>query len=148
MFPIIESINVKGKFKYLWLKYVTGVSLNFHCAKCLKGVYSTQISPDIKETKSIMLNEEISPYYYLCGVALPFKWENNFHLAFKYSTDNRIVINRNRVAITIINAVEIPILPIDMKNNKHPKRYDSHYFTCRNWQFANMILEEVNANYK
>ena len=36
---IIQQKQVSGKFRYLWLKKVTGVLLSYHCATCLRGTY-------------------------------------------------------------------------------------------------------------
>jgi hypothetical protein len=134
--PKIKSIVRHGKFRYLWLKYVRGVNLNVHCAKCLLGDYSKQVSNDMQPAQEVSLDEYGARYYYLCGVALPYKWENNFHLAFVYCEGETISVNRHGIEIEIENAIEIAIQPISAKDNSLPHAEKKEYYTCRNWQFA------------
>ncbi len=148
MFPIIKSLKVTASFSYIWFKYVTGVNLDVHCAKCLLGEYSTHINNKTLLIQNLVMNEEISPAYYLCGVSKPYKWVNNFHLAFVYSSNSTIVKNENGIEVVILNAKEISITKIDMQNNSSPYRFKPEYNTCRNWQFANIYtnLKEYNGS--
>lgn len=145
MYPVIKLIKVNSLFKYLWLKYVNGVDLNQHCAKCLRGEYSTQIQHTTFRAENIILNEHKANYFYLCGVSMPYRWINNFHLAFKYAKGKTVEVERNGIYIKILHAVEIPITTDSIDVIDHPKRFDKHFNTCRNWQFANMIAEENDA---
>lgn len=145
MNPLIEVIEINSRFKYLWLKYVRGVNLNYHCAKCLIGDYSEKIINTMFKGRNIELDEYRCGYYYLCGVSIPYVWRNNFHLAFRYSEGKKIKVERNGIRIIISDAEEIPIVPVDLNSNKHPRRFSPEFFTCRNWQFANMIKEELDA---
>ena len=133
-YPIIEEIKINSNFKYLWLKYVNGYDLDNHCARSLVGSYSKKINNKIANEKDILLNEHNSKTYYLCGVSLPFNYDNNFHLAFKYSKGNNIIINENGVDIKIIDAERIIIKKQDIYN--HEKGYNRQFSSCRNWQFA------------
>lgn len=134
----ITNINVTGSFRYLWLKYVNGVNLKVHCAKSLLGTYSKKVSPQMGHVQEpITLDEAQGDVFYLCGVTKPYRWINNFHLAFKEKEGSTIHVNRNGIDITIRNAVEIPITDKyinQMDSNAHKKEY----CTCRNWQFAYM----------
>ncbi len=145
MFPVIKTIEVKGRFKYLWLKYVKDVNLSVHCAKSLVGAYSTRISTGLIEGSKIHLDEYVSRYFYLCGVSLPYKWSNNFHLAFRFKKGNEIKVNRNGIDIIIQDAEEIPINIEAMEIVNHEKLSVKAYSTCRNWQFANQIYLKENA---
>jgi hypothetical protein len=44
VYPIVKELDLNRKFKYFWLKYVTDVNLNNHCAAGLKGPYDKRIS--------------------------------------------------------------------------------------------------------
>lgn len=145
MFPIIDEMRVQSSFKFLWLKYVTGTNLSNHCARCLTGEYSRFITTDRTRIANIILDEHEAKYYYLCGVAIPMKWGNNFHLAFKYSPHQWFEVSVNGIYIKIINAERIEILPDTMYESGHPKLSDRYFSTCRNWQFAHMIAGESNA---
>lgn len=140
MQPTILHIEQNRLFKYLWLKYVTGVNLNVHCARCLEGFYSKEVSPNLGVKKHISLDEHEASYFYLCGVSSPYKWENNYHLAFRYKEGERVEVNENGIYIVIEDAERIPIVKQDFY--VHPKGSFREYNTCRNWQFANMIAGE------
>lgn len=127
-------------FKYLWLKYVAGVDLNVHCARCLVGWYSKRIQPDLQDRSDIVLDEHQTEYFYLCGVSSPYRWERNFHLAFRYKAGNTLRIMENGIEIVIEDAERIQIVKLDKYD--HPKGSIGAYNTCRNWQFANMIASE------
>lgn len=151
MFPTILELEVTGKFRYLWLKYVRGVNLNVHCGRSLLGDYSEMVAADQTIYDRFDLDEFEARYYYLCGVATPPKWANNFHLAFKYAEGKTIEVERLGVKIVIANAEEVPIKWVSPGHNStNPdwirdlaKRRGPSYFTCRNWQFACQIAEEV-----
>ena len=127
-YPIIKEINVDSEFKYLWLKYVDDY------ARSLIGGYSKKIHNKITSNTDLILNEFNSRLYYLCGVSLPFNYNNNFHLAFKYCKGSFISINENGIGIIIENAERILIKSQD--NYNHEKGSNRQFYTCRNWQFA------------
>lgn len=131
----IKSIKINGKFKYLWLKYVTGVNLAQHCARCLIGEYSKLLHPYMVEGQDIPLTESRAKAYYLCGVSMPFVWSKNFHLAFVEKEGSILEVSENGIDIVIENAERIAITPdfIDATDMNAGKKA---YSTCRNWQFA------------
>ena len=135
MFPIISEFNTTETFGYLWLKYVTGFDLSVHCAKCLRGEYSTQLSADTKHEQFIALNEHTCQYYYLCGVTKPYLWRKNLHIAFRYKKGSCIEYNDGETQVTIVDAERIPIKNLGdyglERNGNKPA-----YCTCRNWRFA------------
>jgi hypothetical protein len=133
-YPIIKTIKINTEFSYLWLKYVDDFDLSNHCAKALVGSYSKLIFSKMTSAKDLLLNEADSKLYYLCGVAKPFNYKNNFHLAFKYSKGNKIAIDENGILIIIENVERIVIKKRDFYN--HEKRENKRFTTCRNWQFA------------
>lgn len=133
----IRHMTVSSPFKYLWLKTVRDVDLSQHCAKCLIGEYDTRISNHITEIHNIPLSDCI---YYLCGVAQPYNWHRNFHLAFAPSAGKLLTYENNGISVEIEDAVP---LPIDDSNNNHPKMIYKSYSTCRNWQFANWFHDNL-----
>lgn len=145
MHPIIETMAVRARFRYLWLKYVTGVNLNYHCAKCLLGEYSQTIKHTSLSHTNVKLDRYPADYYYLCGVSSPYRWVNNFHLAFKYQPGSMIEVSENGITIKIRNAERIPISTYEMLIRNHKHVIDLEYATCRNWQFANMIAKDYDA---
>lgn len=142
MQPTILHIEQSKKFRYLWLKYVTGVSLDYHCARCLRGYYSDQVSPRVLSRDGIILDEHEARYYYLCGVSSPYRWDNNFHLAFRYEAGSTLTVEDKGISITIADAVKIEIVRANTYD--HPMGDKPEYYTCRNWQFAQQIAGEFN----
>lgn len=134
----IEYAQLKYKYRYLWLKYVSGINLTRHCAKCLLGEYDERIQPGLHEIENMELTKK-SEYFYLCGVTS--KWENNLHLAFREKEGSEIIIDNKHIKCRIVNAEEIPISD---KYIDHSLVYakDKAYNTCRNWWFANYINEQ------
>jgi len=130
----IEYLYLKRKYKYFWIKYVNAVDLTIHCAKCLIGSYSK-----IKNYDNALLNESEYKYIYICGVSIPFVYNDNIHIALKYKKDSIVKIDNDLISICVKNAEEIKIVPA-ISNEKR-----QNYVTCRNWQFANMIKESLNG---
>lgn len=129
---------------YLWLKYITGVNLNVHCAKSLLGIYSKKINAKNKKF-SIELDEDTVEYFYLCGVTRPYIWKNNFHLAFKKKDGEKFEYVFNGTKVIVENAEKIDFSMADVDwNNPNAKKRD--YITCRNWQFANWYNKNVCKN--
>jgi hypothetical protein len=123
----------------VWLKYVNGFDLSVHCAKCLIGTYDKQV----KRETSIYHNLELppSPYYYFCAV---YKYETNIHLAFVAAEGERIVIDNEYYHAVIENARQIKFDNSRIDRN-HPCARLAAYNTCRNWQFAHWILDDMEA---
>lgn len=129
---------IKSKpFKYLWLKKIEGIDLSKHCAQCLLGQYNEEVSADLTAMADIHLSDGI---YYLCGVAFPFCYENNFHLAFTNCEGSEINYSCNGIEVKIENAKALPI-DSSYVNKMLPKAKFKSYYTCRNWQFANYLHE-------
>lgn len=134
----LKKINVTGKFKYLWLKYINGIDLTNHCAKCLLGTYSKKISNTTTEAAEIELDESDAIVYYLCGVSMPYNWHKNFHLAFKEKEGSSVKVNYNGIEIEIGNAERIIFSKEDI-DPTDPNAEKAVYATCRNWQFAHHL---------
>lgn len=131
----IVEMNVTRGFNYLWLKSVEDIDLMSHCANCLIGEFVKEVKASTKTLENLELDNKI---YYLCGVARPWNWNDNFHLAFMYSPGNVLTFEDKGIKITIQDAVILPINS-DSINADHPKSKFKTYHTCRNWQFANFL---------
>lgn len=135
----IIELNVTRNFRYLWLKSVVGVDLSQHCARSLVGQYNNNISNSIKHLENLEISNEV---HYLCGVAFPFNWNNNFHLAFRYCEGNILEYSSNGVSIKIQDAEMLPISPEYIDDSDPHSRIKS-YCTCRNWQFAHYFAKHL-----
>lgn len=138
---IAITINSNIRFRYLWLKYVTGVNLHRHCANALKGQYSEKVKPQRPSPFVVKLDEFDADVFYLCGVSQPYVWANNFHLAFEKAEGEQIAISRNGIGVTGANVREIVIRP---EFTETPHSHLREFNTCRNWLFANQNQERFN----
>lgn len=136
----IKSIRVNADFRYLWLKTVRDVDLNQHCAKCLIGQYDSRIGVTVREAHDIELQDQV---YYLCGVAKPFNWARNFHLAFRPCPGSTVKYQSNGITVEIEDAERLPISQ-DYLDIHHPKAHLKAYYTCRNYQFAHWFSKSMS----
>ena len=135
----IRVITVSAPFKYLWLKTVEGVDLNQHCARCLVGRYSKAVSNTMKQAEYIPLEDSV---YYLCGVALPFNWHRNFHLAFRPCPGSTIDYDSNGIHVLVEDAERLPV-SAEYIDPADPHANVKAYSTCRNWQFAHYYAKHL-----
>ena len=135
---VIEKFKTDRKWRYLWLQYINGVNLKYHCQRCLLGKTSKKITNELKEAENIELDELNSRYYYLCGVAPSMALEDNFHLAFEECEGGTIEYSFNGIDVTIKNAKRVEFSSDDI--NWDVEHSDEElYNRCRNWQFAHKV---------
>lgn len=141
---VIKDLRVENKFRYFWLKYVTGVNLNVHCAGCLKGEYSSKIHKPEKTSlvetwSNCVLDEHDSQIFYLCGVTKKFDWWNNFHLAFQRMPGAVFTFDIHGVSGEISNAKQLEIDISSMYHVNNKNLVNEKFNSCRNWRFANYL---------
>ena len=133
----LESKNptLTGFSQYVWAKYVEEFDENNHCAKCLKGRWPREINDKMTANKDIILSLEEGKPFYICGVAYPWNYHNNMHLAVigkegaeasleLYTGDKLIVRDAERYFFDDKSAREL-----------YP-HYTAAYLTCRCFQFG------------
>lgn len=140
----IVNFTAKRDYKFLWLKYVTGVNLAVHCAKCLNGHYDQRFKAHLESLSDVTLED--CRLYYLCGVAADRKWAHNLHIAFTPAAGQVIDIDDGFCKIRIENARRLDISP-DYIDRSLPQHRIKEFATCRNWQFANMIAKGLYPSY-
>ena len=119
----------------MWLKEVTGFDPSFHCAKCLKGRYLVEYGLHLKNANLIKLSAEEESVYYACGVASPYKWANNMHLAMKAKLGSICQINLyNGDTLTFSGFQKIDFNE-NVASSLFPEK-NANYLTCRNFQFG------------
>lgn len=146
VYPVIQEFKTSETFKFLWLKYVKGFDLSKHCARCLLGEYSKIFPFGFTkgiELKNRPIDEYEAEYYYLCGVTHPYRWNNNLHIAFRAKRGETLEYNDGKTYIKIENAERIAIVSRE-SYLLHEKGINPAYYTCRNWQFAYQITNELN----
>lgn len=123
-------------FTHFWGKWVTGFNQRFHCMKCLRGPRVSQIKPgmrpgvyELKPPENLAVD-----YLYICGVAEPGCYVNNFHMAVNLIDGVDWVKadtwNGFRVWLGGCTPVAIPCLPFGFAG------LPSAFTNCRNFQFG------------
>jgi hypothetical protein len=131
-------------FKYLWMKAVEGFDPSQHCARCLKGEYSTQVSTRMPVETRIELPYHEGEVLYLCGVSAPYIWDNNLHLAGVVTTG--FVVSKQMYTGDMVIIEGIKELPIDASEAlKNYAGRPKAFLTCRNFQFGAKYFNNVNG---
>lgn len=137
--PVVPTIELVAHrlYKYFWLKYVYGVALDNHCARCLKGPFSRHLWGGSRTAQGTLDEYRPPRAYYLCGVTTE-GWSTNLHLAFRAAPGREVVRDDADIRVRITDAEIIPIAA-DWIDWGHPRAPESAYNTCRNWWFAHWV---------
>jgi hypothetical protein len=132
-----DAENLSG-FMYFWGKHITGFDNMKHCSRCLQGSYEKSIAKDIPLNRcfDIPFNGKA---FYICGVAKPYNWANNFHAALIPGNDTVVKKTYNGITVVIEGAKEFKFNG-DNASVKYP-HYGKEYTTCRNFQFGVSFFE-------
>jgi hypothetical protein len=139
--PVLRWASSR-RYRFLWLKYVTGVNLSQHCAKSLKGRYSSVFTygkPSFGPLTATL--DEFAPplAYYLCGVVRDEDRRRdgarNLHLAFRAKPGATVTRETDDARIILTDAEEIEITD-DWIDRSHECAGIRGYASCRNWWFA------------
>jgi len=133
----LQSKNdvLTGFSKYTWAKYVEFFDDTNHCAKCLKGRWPREINETMPANTDIHLPLAEGKPFYICGVAYPWNYHHNMHLAVigkagaearleLYTGDELIVKDAERYYFDEKAAREL-----------YPHKTEE-YLTCRCFQFG------------
>jgi len=133
----IESKNpvLKGFSEYTWAKYVDYFDDKNHCAKCLQGKWIKDINHRMETNKDIVLHLKEGKPFYICGVAYPWNYNNNMHLAVigKEGAEARLELYTGD--ILIVRDAEQYMFN-DKKARELYPNLSEQYLTCRNFQFG------------
>lgn len=133
------------RFKWLWMKYVTGVNDQYHCTNCLRGKYGRLLSKhnlDLKSTPCISLNEQPSDSYafiYICGVLKKgyprTNYPHNLHAVIKPCAESSDQLQFENWILGVTNGVFEPI-PGEMELPALYRRLPPEFTTCRIFRWA------------
>jgi hypothetical protein len=140
---IVVSIELEfgdQTFRHFWAKRVTGFDSSVHCAECLRGRRLPEVNKDLARGGRATLNAKVGALIYICGVASPRNWANNFHLAFRVTDGGQTVSQLYTGArVAVSNAVAIPISDTAARH-LFPELPDD-FLACRNFQFGAQEFE-------
>ena len=127
-------------FRFFWLKKVTGFNHEKKCCQCLLGkLHPNQISQTTKTIAPVFIDASAADIFYLCGVAIDFDYNKNFHLAWQVSLGSE-------TESTTYNGIHIKITDakiIKFDGNAALQMYPekpTSYLKCRNFQFGAQIF--------
>jgi hypothetical protein len=135
-----HALHLRG-WRYLWLKTVEGFNENVHCARCLVGKFDKNFGLKSPINRDVELAYPEGTILYFCGVAQPYNWANNAHLAGRVKRGAMASLDLWTKDMLVIRGLEA--IPID-KSVSDAKFGDRsrNYLTCRNFQFgAQMFCE-------
>ena len=143
-FRVVSEKAALTGWRYFWAKKVTAVSPRVHCARCLVGSYESVTGTRMAVNRDIPLHGyEAGDIFYVCGVAAPYKWANNLHLAVRVTgkdTDVARVTAYTGDRISLVWAVVIPFDDtVAIRDYGHLAK---SYLTCRNFQFGVQMVDD------
>ena len=137
-FFILSDRSVFQGWKYFWAKNVRGFDPSVHCARCLIGSYEKKIGTRAPvNTEVDLINHNVGDLLYVCGVAQPYKWANNFHMACRVTGSMQDVaadLMAGGDAFIVRGAAKVPFDAETAQRQFAGRGKD--YLTCRNFQFG------------
>lgn len=129
-------------FRWFWGKVVHRFNPKQHCARCLVGPWVSELSPKwlAGEAGRVTVQVPDGSFLYVCGVASPYVWDNNFHLALRPVEGARPISapTYNGGIVHATGAEEVGI-PSEPAASQFPD-LDRSFLTCRNFQFGAAVL--------
>lgn len=142
---IATTTPLDKAFRYFWMKSVRGFSPSQHCARCLIGSYVKQVGLDAVPHAPLTIPGVAGDVFYLCGVAKPYKWANNFHLALRVAEGCEATEPLYCGGTVIASGFER--IPFDARvaTERFPD-LGAAYLTCRNFQFGAQLFTPTEAH--
>lgn len=156
----IPTVNLEhnlepDKFKWLWIKYVSGVNDQYHCTNCLRGKYGNLLSKhnlELTSTPTLNLNEQTSgsfAFIYICGVIKKgyprSNYPHNLHAVIRPCVGSIDKFQFEGWSLGVTNGVFEPI----PGEHDLPPRYQSlppEFTTCRIFRWA--VCSTLNTDEK
>lgn len=126
---------LKEAFKYFWMKSVSGFNPAQHCARCLVGPYVEQVGLGMPLDQDVMIDAAEGDVFYLCGVSMPFRRDNNLHFALRANESAAAQIDLYSGGC--VNAVGFERIAFtDAVARAQYAGKAAAFLTCRNFQFG------------
>lgn len=137
------TLEIKKKCSFFWLRGIRSARIDTCCAKCFSGIKFNEVYQKTLYKSSAVVNVDIKPdstvkAYYLCGLSRGFKYDDNTHVAFVPCPGQNIELENENIKLLITDAREIHFQ--SYKPNPVGE-YTYEQRTCRNWIFANYLLD-------
>lgn len=137
------TLEIKKRCSFFWLRGIQRVRIDKCCAECFIGtkfheVYEKTRFKDHALVELDIPEDSTVKAYYLCGLSRGFRYDDNTHVAFVPCKGQNIEIANDKIRLVITDARQI-----DFQGYKPDPEgeYTKEQRTCRNWIFANYILD-------
>lgn len=144
--------NLNG-WRHFWGKKVVAFDDRFHCARCLVGSQERRVHTATPVNVDIPLpNLKAGDVFYICGVASPWEWANNLHLACRVVPEQNTLFTSSKTPVpnasvlsyvgdrvTVTGAILLPFG--DGIARRHYPDRDRGFLTCRNFQFGAEMVD-------
>lgn len=137
------TLEIKQRCNFFWLRAIRNARIDKCCAKCFIGDAFHEVFEGTRYKDKALVELDIEPdsrvkAYYLCGLSRGFRYEDNTHVAFVPCEGQNIEIDNDKIHLTITNARQINF----QGYQPNPVgEYTEEQRTCRNWIFANYLLD-------
>jgi len=142
-----------NEFKWLWMKYVTGINDEKHCTNCLRGKYGKLLSkhfPRLAATKTLTLDEQPLGSFaaiYICGVikrGYPrSNYAHNLHTVIRKSMGNTDCFEFENWRLEVINGV-FESIPGEQDLPTKYQELPPEFTTCRIFRWA--VCSDLNGS--
>ena len=140
-------------WRHFWGKKVVAFDDRFHCARCLVGSQERRVHTATPVNVDIPLpNLKAGDVFYICGVATPWEWANNLHLACRVVSEQNTLFTPPKALapkasvlsyvgdrVTVTGAILLPFGD-EIASKRYPDR-DRSFLTCRNFQFGAEMVD-------
>lgn len=137
------TLDTKKPCNFFWLRAIRNVRIDRCCAKCFIGDKFNEVYEKTRFTDKAHVELDITPArgvkaYYLCGLNKGFVYDENTHVAFVPEEGQTIRIENDKLRLEITDARQI-----DFQNYRPDPHglFTKEQRNCRNWIFANYILD-------
>lgn len=137
------TLDVKKKCNFFWLRGIRRARIDKCCAECFIGEKYTEVYEKTRFKNTAHVEVELLPddtirAYYLCGLSRGWVYTNNTHIAFVPCKGQNVEIDNDKIHVMITNARQINFQNYEPDP---PGEYTYEQRTCRNWIFANYLLD-------
>lgn len=137
------KLEVKQPCNWFWLRGVKKARIDKCCVKCFTAIPYPEMYESTRYKEKANVSMEITPdpqvkAYYLCGVSRGFKYENNSHVVFVPCEGAILEVDTPQIYLTITDARQIHFQ--DYVPTPEGE-YTEEQRKCRNWIFANYLLD-------
>lgn len=137
------TLEVKKYHEFFWLRDIQQVDITKCCAECFIGGRDGRVYWGTLHKQNAVIDIEVNEHpkavaYYLCGLSAGYNWYQNTHVAFVPAPGETVFIDNANIRLTITDSKRIDFA--DYKPNP-PGYFTKRQRTCRNWIFANYILD-------